>query len=209
MGEALPLQFPIYTERLKIRFFEEDDQHPHYRIMSNPDTVRFLYESPLSIEESTKHLRPRITSRSLVKNGDWVNFAVELIPDTTKDDGSISGVFVGELGLGCADRSNRCFEVGYVFLPEYCGQGYAREAVKGLIKYAFENLGAHRIAGKLDARNERSARLLECIGMKKEGVLRETEFIKGEWTDEAVYGILEKDWFGESWDAMVKDAGNT
>ncbi len=205
MSAPLPLLLPIYTARLKVRFLEEEDRRSHYYLMRNPDTVRYLYEPPLSEEEANKHLQPRINSRVIEKDGDWVNFAVELVSESSMGSSSSSsnnnndmdserGVYIGELGLGCVSISNRSFEVGYTFLPEHCGRGYATEAVRALINYAFVSIGAHRVGGRLDARNERSGRLLERVGMRREGVLRETERVKGEWTDEAVYGVLDREW---------------
>lgn len=185
MSKPLILNFPLYTERLKIRFLEENDLQPHFRMMSDPETVRYMYDEPLCLHQALEHLRPRVQSRALMKDGDWVNVAVELRE---------SGEFVGELGLSCANLTNRCYEVGYVFLREFRGKGYAREAVKELLEYTFETLDAHRVTGRLDARNDRSARLLESVGMQKEGTMRETEFVKGEWTDETLYAILEKEW---------------
>ena len=180
------LHFPIYSKHLKIRFLEDVDLQSHFRMMSDPDTVRYLYDLPLSLQQASEHLHPRIHSRALEKDGNWVNFAVEL---------QESGEFIGELGLGCVNLANRGYEVGYVFLPEFRGFGYAREAVMRLVEYAFETLNAHRVSGRLDARNDRSASLLEHVGMQKEGTMRETEYVKGEWTDETLYAILEKEWF--------------
>ena len=63
-----------------------------------------------------------------------------------------------------------------------------------MVALAFDELGAHRVMGRLDARNLASARVLERLGMRREGFLRENEFVKGEWTDEFVYAITEDEW---------------
>ena len=63
-----------------------------------------------------------------------------------------------------------------------------------MLRIGFEELGLHRIAGRLDARNEASARVLERLGMRREAHLVENEFVKGEWTDELVYAMLEQEW---------------
>ena len=85
-------------------------------------------------------------------------------------------------------------EVGYVFDTAYHGRGYATEAVGALLRLGFEGLGLHRIAGHLDARNTASARVLERAGLRREAHLVENEFVKGEWTDELIYGILRREW---------------
>jgi RimJ/RimL family protein N-acetyltransferase len=59
---------------------------------------------------------------------------------------------------------------------------------------AFSGLGAHRVSGRLDARNDPSARVLERLNMRREANFIENEYVKGEWTDELVYAILAPEW---------------
>jgi RimJ/RimL family protein N-acetyltransferase len=63
-----------------------------------------------------------------------------------------------------------------------------------MLRLGFEELGLHRIMGRIDARNEPSARVLERLGMRREAHMLENEFVKGEWTDEVVYALLEHEW---------------
>jgi RimJ/RimL family protein N-acetyltransferase len=160
-----------------------------------------MYETQFTDkEQAIKHLQPRVNARRLEKDGDWVNLAVELLAAEVDDEsqtaelGENKRIFIGELGLGLSSKFNRCYEVGYVFLPEGRGHGYAREGVRALLDILFNGLNAHRVVGRLDARNERSSKVLTSVGMQKEGVLRESEFVKGEWTDDALYSILDKEY---------------
>jgi RimJ/RimL family protein N-acetyltransferase len=91
-------------------------------------------------------------------------------------------------------EEHRQGEVGYVLNPAYRGRGLATEAVGGLLRVGFEGMGLHRIAGHLDARNTPSARVLERAGLRREAHLVQNEFVKGEWTDELIYGILRSEW---------------
>jgi RimJ/RimL family protein N-acetyltransferase len=52
----------------------------------------------------------------------------------------------------------------------------------------------HRVIGRLEARNDASARLLEKLGMRREAHLVENEWVKGEWQSELVYAILAEEW---------------
>jgi RimJ/RimL family protein N-acetyltransferase len=63
-----------------------------------------------------------------------------------------------------------------------------------MLRLGFEDLGLHRILGRLDARNTASAKLLERLGMRREAHIVENEFVKGEWTDELLYGLLAREW---------------
>jgi RimJ/RimL family protein N-acetyltransferase len=62
----------------------------------------------------------------------------------------------------------------------------------------FEQLGLHRIAGRLDGRNTASAKVLAGLGMRQEAHLVENERVKGEWTDEIVYAMLASEWTARS-----------
>jgi RimJ/RimL family protein N-acetyltransferase len=63
-----------------------------------------------------------------------------------------------------------------------------------LLRLGFTDYGLHRIIGRLDARNTASARVLERLGMRREAHFVENEIVKGEWTDEVVYAMLEDEW---------------
>jgi len=78
--------------------------------------------------------------------------------------------------------------------PDHRGHGYATEAAAAMLGLGFEGLGLHRIVGRLDARNDASARVLERLGMRREAHFVENEFVKGEWCDELVYAMLASEW---------------
>jgi RimJ/RimL family protein N-acetyltransferase len=63
-----------------------------------------------------------------------------------------------------------------------------------MLRLGFDELGLHRVSARLDADNRASGRLLERLGMRFEGRFRENEFVKGRWTDEAVYAMLRDEW---------------
>ena len=63
-----------------------------------------------------------------------------------------------------------------------------------MLRLGFEHYRLHRIIGRIDARNTPSARVLERLGMRREAHFVRNEFIKGEWTDEVVYAMLEDEW---------------
>jgi aminoglycoside 6'-N-acetyltransferase len=81
-----------------------------------------------------------------------------------------------------------------VLHPAHTGQGFATEAVRAVLGLAFDYYGMHRVVAQLDARNVRSARLCERLGMVQEGHLRRDWWSKGEWTDTLVYGMLAEEW---------------
>jgi RimJ/RimL family protein N-acetyltransferase len=175
---------PLESERLFIRPLTPDDFDRHFEIYSNPDVVRYLYEEPFDEEGARQHLKRRCTV-DLPTEGSWINLGVEV-----RD----AGVLIGEVGLAMLSVVHAHCEIGYVFDPVYSGMGYATEASAVLVELAFSVLGAHRVSGRLDARNDASARVLERLGMRREGQLVENEFVKGEWTDEVIFAVLEEEW---------------
>ena len=63
-----------------------------------------------------------------------------------------------------------------------------------MLRIAFDDLGLHRVIGRLEPRNVASARVLEKLGMRREALFVDNEMIKGEWQSEAVYAILDREW---------------
>jgi RimJ/RimL family protein N-acetyltransferase len=114
-----------------------------------------------------------------------MNLAVELAG---------SGEVVGDVGLAWMGDAHRQAEIGYTFLPEHHGHGYATEAASAMVDAAFAVLAAHRVCGKLDGRNTASARLLARLGMRHEATLVDNEWVKGEWAGEVVYAVLDTEW---------------
>jgi RimJ/RimL family protein N-acetyltransferase len=180
--EALPL--PLRTARLELHPLTIADLDDHQRLFGDPKVVRYLYDEPLDRAAAAEHLGRRL-SATLPDEGSWLNLAV-------RHDGR----YLGEVGVTLVSRVHRQCEIGYVFLPDAAGQGYATEAAGAMVRVAFELLDAHRVAGRLDARNDASARLLERLGMQRQAHLRENELVKGEWTDELVYAFTESQWRG-------------
>jgi RimJ/RimL family protein N-acetyltransferase len=177
--------FPIETERLRLRPFERGDLDELVPIHGHPDVVRYLYWDVRTRAELESVLAGKIERAALERPGDAVDVAVRLL------DG---GALVGGVSLSWSDSPHRQGEIGYIFHPGHAGRGYATEAAWEMLRIGFEELGLHRIAGRLDARNAASARVLERLGMRREAHLRENELVKGEWTDELVYALLEDEW---------------
>lgn len=100
---------------------------------------------------------------------------------------------IGEVFIQLNWEEMREWEVGYEVHSEFWGKGYATEAVTLLIKHCFENLNAHKVVGFCNANNKKSAKLMERIGMKRDGILREGRMWRNDWCDEYVYSILDKE----------------
>ena len=77
---------------------------------------------------------------------------------------------------------------------EHQGKGFATEAVNCLLDYVFGKIAKHRVIAVADTRNAPAVRLLERVGMRREGHFIENIWFKGEWGDEFQYAMLEREW---------------
>jgi RimJ/RimL family protein N-acetyltransferase len=176
---------PIETARLTLRPFTPDDLDDVYAYQSRPDVARYLHWEARDLAQVRQALAEQCRETTLEAEGDWLTFAV-----VWREAGRV----VGEVGLKWLSRPQRQGETGFVFNPGYHGRGLATEAAECMLALGFDGLGWHRIIGCCDPRNRASARLMERIGMRREAHLRHTEMVKGEWADELVYAILDREW---------------
>jgi RimJ/RimL family protein N-acetyltransferase len=90
--------------------------------------------------------------------------------------------------------AGRLLEIGYGMLPNERGKGYCSEAASIMVDYLFLTKETMRIQAVADVRNLASQKVLEKTGFKKEGTLRKTGFVRGEWRDDYLYSILREEW---------------
>ncbi len=105
------------------------------------------------------------------------------------------GAFVGEVSLGSVQRGPfQSANVGYWIDEAHAGKGYMPEAVAVVLRYAFEQLGLHRVEAAIVPRNTRSRRVTEKLGMRDEGTSERFLQIRGAWEDHVRYAITSEEW---------------
>jgi RimJ/RimL family protein N-acetyltransferase len=176
---------PIATERLVLRPFTPDDFDALYAYQSRPDVARWLEWDARTEDEVRAALAKKVAAVAIVDEGDVLALAM-----TRKDTGAL----VGDVILCLVSAEHRTGEIGYIVHPDHQGLGYTTEACREMLRIAFDELGLHRVIGRLEPRNVASARVLEKLGMRREAVFVENELIKGQWQSEAVYAILDREW---------------
>jgi RimJ/RimL family protein N-acetyltransferase len=177
--------YPLLTDRLSLRPFGDDDLDAFHAIQSRPDIVRYLYWEPRSRDETREMLERRMVQTAIEQEGEGLHLAADL---------RASSGLVGHFSLYFKSEEHREGEVGFVIHPDHHGHGYGTEGARLMLRLGFETLGLHRIIGRCDARNTASARVMEHLGMRREGHLIENEWVKGEWTDELIYAMLDREW---------------
>jgi len=177
--------WPLETSRLVLRPFVEEDLEAIYAMRSDAAVARYLYGEPMSEDEARSFLERKMAVSSWENEGDWLSAAaVE----------RASGTTVGDLAFHWVSERDRTAEIGFVFDPRHQGKGFATEAARALLDWAFTAAGFHRVIGRTEARNTASARVLEKLGMRLEAHFVENEWVKDEWQSELVYAVLQREW---------------
>jgi RimJ/RimL family protein N-acetyltransferase len=184
-AEGVSPSWPLETERLTLRPYTREDLDALFAMHSDEEVVRYLYNEARTLDEVRDLLEHKIAGSALRAEGEWLSAAVVLRE---------SGELVADFGLLWASERYRQGEIGYIVHPHHQGKGYATEAARPLLAFGFETLGLHRIAGRAEARNIGSARVLEKLGMRREAHLVENEWVKDEWQSELVYALLATEW---------------
>ena len=102
--------------------------------------------------------------------------------------------FIGWVFVAPEDLHGPEIEIGWRLVRAAWGHGYATEAARGLLRWAFDMLDLNRVQAETDTRNVASARVLEKLGFVREGTLREDCIVNGEVSDSWVYGLIRREW---------------
>ena len=105
-----------------------------------------------------------------------------------------SRAVAGDLMFKYLSHADQIAEIGYAIKTEYQGLGIATEAAKMLVDYVFAELPVNKIVAYCDPRNTASFSLMEKLGMRREGHLRENMRLGDQWCDTYCYGLLKRDW---------------
>lgn len=172
----------LKTNRLVLRELQQDDYPAVYEMESDPEVIRYEH-THLSADEiqarfdlmlSDQANDPRVAYR----------FSITIPPDTATR---------GRISLVLNNPSIAEWEIGWTMHRAEWGKGYASEAAREVLRFAFTVLKVHRVMAFCHAENTASTRVMEKAGMQCEGRLRKVRWLNHEWHDEFVYSILEED----------------
>lgn len=174
----------LQSERLIIRNFTPEDGGDLFEYLSRADVLTYEPGEPEN-EETCRHLAAEHAG------GDF--FLAVCLKE--------SGKMIGHLFVAQQEPLEfDTWEIGYIFNPIYGGRGYAAEAARRLVRWLFSRKGAHRVMALCDPRNAPSWKLLERLGMRREGYFLQKAFFHrdGEgnplWHDACEYAVLADEW---------------
>lgn len=148
----------IQTSRLQIRWLDLDDAAFIYRLVNDPDWLRFIGD---------KTVRNLADARRYLQNGPlkmYRQFGFGLNRVALRDDDTAIGI------CGILQRQSLPYpDLGFALLPEFRSRGYAFEAASAVLEHARGQLGISRLAAILSGANEASASLLTKLGFRSAG----------------------------------------
>lgn len=178
-GDRLPT---IRGKQVLLRWLEDDDVDDLFRIFGDPEVMRYWSSPPLADRAAAATLLAEI--RELFANHTLYQWGVALPGE---------GTVIGTCTLTSFHAESGRAEIGFALGRKHWGRGYMSDAVDALLDYAFGPLGLRRLEADVDPRNGPSLRLLERIGFRREGLLRERWVTDGEVQDSIFFGLLRRD----------------
>jgi RimJ/RimL family protein N-acetyltransferase len=164
----------IATARLKLRRFCVDDAAFFVALLNDPDWIRFIGDRGVHTEDQARAYMAKAYMAQYEKLGFGL-YLVERIDD---------GVAIGMCGLIKRDGLDDV-DIGFAYLPEYRGQGYAEEAAKATLAYGRDVWQLKHIVGIATPENQASIALMQKIGMRYERSTR----LNAQAEQLVVYGI--------------------
>jgi RimJ/RimL family protein N-acetyltransferase len=172
----------IKTERLLLRPFRVDDVDAVFDYAGDSEWGRYAVALPETVYQRSD-AEAFIAAQTRLDRTLHASWAIE------SGERVVGGVSVRLF------HEQRIAELGYGVARWLWGQGIAIEAARAVVAACFDTYPELiRIRAKADSRNARSLRVLEKLGMRREGLLRRDRWFRGELVDEAIYGLLRAEW---------------
>ena len=174
----------LESARLELKEISFDDLENLHELYSTPEVDEFnTLGIPKDIEATRKLIKPMIETKDKNPRGAY-HWKIVL-----KD----SGEFIGLSGLILSNDKFKLGEIYYKFLPRFWGNGYATETAKTVISCGFDHFKLHKVEAGVATENVNSIKVLEKLGMTREGLRRKILPIRGKWVDNYHYAIVEDD----------------
>ena len=177
----------LETDRLILREFDAGDWQDVLVYTSDPLVVQYMSFGPYTPAQARE----------------WVNGCVSRAQEQPRRCFELALVphgedrVIGDITLELDQDQPRMGSFAYVLHRPYWGRGYATEAMRALFNFGFDQLDLHRVYDACDVRNLASARVMEKLGLRREGHVRDRLWKDGTIHDEFQYAILAREWKGQ------------
>jgi [ribosomal protein S5]-alanine N-acetyltransferase len=173
----------LTTTRLNLRAMRMSDARDIFEYSCDPQVARHvLWEAHQNIHQTRAYIRYVLRQ---YRAGTPSSFCIEL-----KDTGKV----IGTIGFMWVSNENRSAEVGYSLSRSYWNKGIMTEALRETLRFGFDTLNLNRIEAQHECDNPASGKVMEHVGMIREGTLRQRLYNKSRFVDVELYAILRDEW---------------
>ncbi|WP_349409769.1 GNAT family protein [Pseudalkalibacillus sp. SCS-8] len=155
------------------------------------------------VDQSRNHLRKWLPwVDGMEKEEDYEPIIEMWLKQFAANDGFQVGILyqnqlAGMIGFHQIDHANRKTSIGYWLADHYQGKGIMTKATEALVDYAFHTLHLNRVEIQCGTENKKSAAIPKRLGFKKEGIIRDAEYLYDHYHDCALYSMLRKEYIKE------------
>ena len=179
------MSFPVLeTKRLVLRQITMADVENLYSFFSDREVMQYYDCEALSSMDEARNLIRRFSDWFEKQTG--FRWGISLKTE--------SNAIIGTCGLFAWHKPARIATLGYELSRRYWRRGIMSEALRELLVYGYRDLNLNRIRATVVTDNVASARLLEQLSFKREGILRQSQFLNGKYDDLAAYALLREEW---------------
>ncbi len=185
MKEELFLNYmELQSERLLLRKLTGQDVSDVFEIYSDPEVMlyfddRYAFTEPSEAEQMISGYNQAI------RNWNGMRWGIVL---------KASGKLIGTCGFHAISDYHKRIEIGYDLNRNFWGNGFMSEALSLIIDHAYNHSDVNRIEAYVETPNKASRSLLEKLGFRMEGILREHEMCRGNLIDIQILSLLRKEW---------------
>jgi ribosomal-protein-alanine N-acetyltransferase len=173
----------LETERLVLREIVPADAEDLFRIFSDEETMRYWSCKPYTSVDQARRLIESLAEAA--RGGAGIHWAITLRGDDR---------LVGKLGYNEWRKAHRRGEISYIVAREHWGKGVVGEALGAALDYGFDHMNLHSVEAGVTPGNDASARMLQKLGFRLEGHLRENFLTDRGFVDSLIYSLLRSDW---------------
>ncbi|MFC3212349.1 GNAT family N-acetyltransferase [Planomicrobium okeanokoites] len=170
----------LETDRLYLREFKKEDWSAVHKYASLEHVSRNQPWGPNTIEETKAFVEEALKD---TKNAPRTRYLFAIV---LKEHNEL----IGAVEITIRSVANKSGEIGYIVNPDHWGKGIATEAASMMIGFGFKELELHRIYATCAPGNEGSRKVLEKLGMRFEGRMRDHILLKDGWRDSDLFSIL-------------------
>ena len=179
MTQDLNERVELQTDRLLLRPFDFGDVDDVLSYASEPEFGRYLpVPQPYTRADAVEFVAHRVLAEWSTRPLFAMFFERHV---------------VGGVGLRVYASDERV-ELGYALSKQHWGKGLTLEAARAVVDWGFERYPLHKVYARADLRNRQSWRVMEKLGMAREGVLRGHNKLRDEHVDDVYYGVLRDEW---------------